>query len=163
MLKIDKEKLPIDRLRTELRARYDLLKGGKSSKSSDTVFFPSRTKRGISRRRRKNAEMSAELRKRTGEGTRRDSNGQGSSSGVGGSNVAPSGKQGGPTRGNNCKEAGHKCFKCSKRICSVCHETGHDPNSCPQIVKEDANLVIYDGDRLSPGHELDGMCEYLQS
>ena len=28
---------------------------------------------------------------------------------------------------------------------------------------EDANLAIYDGDRLPSGDELDGMCEYLQS
>ena len=30
-------------------------------------------------------------------------------------------------------------------------------------MKEDANLAISDGDRLSSGDELDGMCEYLQS
>ena len=30
-------------------------------------------------------------------------------------------------------------------------------------MKEDANLTIYDGDRLSSGEELDGTCEYLQS
>ena len=30
-------------------------------------------------------------------------------------------------------------------------------------MKEDANLVISDGDRLSSGDETDGMCEYLQS
>ena len=93
---------------------------------------------------------------------RRDSSGQGSSSGSGGSNGAPSGKQGGPTRCNICKETGHKWFRCLKRICSVCRETGHDPNSCPQVVKEDANLAISDGDRLSTGDGLDGMCEYLQ-
>ena len=89
---------------------------------------------------------------------RRNSNGQGSSNGAGGSNGAPPGKQGGPTRCNICKG-----FKCPKWICSVCRETGHDPNSCSEVVKEDANLAIYDGDRLSTGDELDGMCEYLQS
>ena len=93
----------------------------------------------------------------------RDSNGQGSSSGAGGSNGALSGKQGGPTRCNICKEAEHKWFKCPKRICSVCRETRHDPNSCSQVVKEDANIVIYDGDRLSSRDELNDMCEYLQS
>ena len=30
-------------------------------------------------------------------------------------------------------------------------------------MKEDANLAISDGDRLSSGDELDGMCKYLQS
>ena len=89
-------------------------------------------------------------------------NGQGSSRGAGGSNGAPFGKQGGPTR-CICKEMGHKWFKSPKRICSVCRKTGHDPNSCPQVVKEDANLTISDGDRLSTGDELDGMCEYLPS
>ena len=47
-----REKLTIDRLRTELRARYDLLKEGKSSKTSDTAFLASGTKPGNSRRRR---------------------------------------------------------------------------------------------------------------
>ena len=51
----------------------------------------------------------------------------------------------------------------SGSICSVCREIGHDPNSCPQVVKEDANLAISDRDRLSTGDELDGMCEYLPS
>ena len=94
---------------------------------------------------------------------RRDSNGQGSSSGASGSNGGPSGKQGGPTRCNICKEAGHKWFKYPNWICSIYRETGHDLNSCPQVVKEDANLAISDGDKLSTGDELDGMCEYLQS
>ena len=61
----------------------------------------------------------------------RDSNGQGSSSGAGGSNGALSGKQDGPTRCNTCKETGHMWFKCVKRICSVYRETDHDLNSCP--------------------------------
>ena len=39
---------------------------------------------------------------------RTDSNGQGSISGAVGSFGAPSGKQGGPTRCNICKETGHK-------------------------------------------------------
>ena len=77
-------------------------------------------------------------------------------------NGNPSGKQGGPTRCNICKETGHKWFKCPKRIYSVCRETGHDPNSCPQVLKEDSILAISDGERLSSGDALDGMCEYLQ-
>ena len=52
MVEREREKLTIDRLRTELRARYDLLKEGKSSKTSDTAFLVSGTKRGISGRRR---------------------------------------------------------------------------------------------------------------
>ena len=52
MLERKREKLTIDRLRTELRARYDLLKEGKSSKTSDAAFLASGTKRGKSRRRR---------------------------------------------------------------------------------------------------------------
>ena len=38
----------------------------------------------------------------------RDCNGQGSSSGAGGSNVAPSGQKSGPTRCSICKKTGHK-------------------------------------------------------
>ena len=34
---------------------------------------------------------------------------------------------------------------------------------CPQVVKEDDNLAISDGDRLSTGDELDGMRRYFQS
>ena len=163
MLEREREKLTIERLRTELRTRYDLLKEGKPSKTSDTAFLASGTKRGnIGRRREKCGKVSGN-KQEDGGATRKGSNGQGSSSGAGGSNGAPSGKQGGPTRCNICKETGHKWFKCPKRICSVCRETGHDLNSCPQVVKEDANLAISDGDRLSTGDKLDGMCEYLPS
>ena len=56
---------------------------------------------------------------------------------------------------------GAQVVQCPKRIGSVRRETGHDPNSCPQVVKEDANLAISGGDRLSTGDALDGMCEYL--
>ena len=52
MLERRREKLTIDQLRTELRARYDLLKEWKSSKTSDIAFLASGTKRGNSRRRR---------------------------------------------------------------------------------------------------------------
>ena len=38
ILEREREKLTIDRLRTKLRGRYDLLKEGKSSKTSDTVL-----------------------------------------------------------------------------------------------------------------------------
>ena len=130
MLEREREKLTIDRLRTELRARYDLSKEGKSS-LSDTAFLASGTKRGNSGRRREKGGIVSGNKQKNGGATRKDSNGQGSSSGAGGSNGAPSGKQGGPTRCNICKETGHKWFKCPKRICSVCRETGHDPNSCP--------------------------------
>ena len=50
-----------------------------------------------------------------------------------------------------------------KRICSVCRETDHDPNSRRQVAKEDARLAISDEDRLSIGDELDGIREYLQT
>ena len=125
----EREKLTIDRLRTELRARYDLFKEGKSSKTSDTAFLASGTKRGNSGRCREKCGNASGNKKKDGGTTRKASNGQGSSSGTGGSNGAPSGKQGGPTRCNICKETGHKWFKCPKRICSVYRETGHDPNS----------------------------------
>ena len=52
ILEREREKLTIDRLRTELRARYDLLKEGRSSKTPDTAFLASGTKRGNSGRRR---------------------------------------------------------------------------------------------------------------
>ena len=52
MLERKREKLTIDRLHTELRARCDLLKEGKSSKTSDTAFLASGKKPGNSRRRR---------------------------------------------------------------------------------------------------------------
>ena len=137
MLEREREKLTIDRLRTEVRARYGLLEERKSSKTSDTAFLASRTKRGNSRRRGKCGNVSGNKQKDGGP-TRKHSNGQGSSSGAGGSDGAPSGKQ-------------------PKRICSVCRETDHDLNSCPRVVKEDAKLAISDGDRLSTGDELDGM------
>ena len=44
MLERERKKLTIDRLRTKLRARYDLLKEGKSSKTSHTAFLASGTK-----------------------------------------------------------------------------------------------------------------------
>ena len=56
MLESEREKLTINRLRTELRVRYDLLKKGKSSKTSDTAFLASRTKRGNSGRHREKCE-----------------------------------------------------------------------------------------------------------
>ena len=163
MLERERQELTIDRLRTELRARYDLLKEGKSSKTSDTAFLASGTKRGNSGRRREECGNVSGNKQKDGGATRKDSNGQGSSSGAGGSNGAPSGKKVEPTHCNICKETRHKWSKCPKRICSVFREIGHDPNSCPQIVKEDANLTISDRDRLSTGDELDGMCEYLPS
>ena len=86
------------------------------------------------RRREKCGNVSGTKKKDRGA-IRRDSNGQGSSSCAGGSIVAPTGKQGGPTRCIISKETGHKLFKCSKRICSVCRETGHDTNFCTQVVK----------------------------
>ena len=52
MLVSERETLTVDRLGTELRALYDLLKEEKSSKSFDTAFLASGTKRGISGRRR---------------------------------------------------------------------------------------------------------------
>ena len=164
MLEREREKLIIDRLRTELRARYVLLKGGKSSKSTDIAFLGSGTKRGISGRRQEKCGNVSGIKKKDGRAMREDSNGQGSSRAAGGSNGATSGKRGGPTRCKICKETAHKWFKCPKRICSVCQEPGYDPNSWPQVVKEDdANLAITGGDRRSSGDELDGMCEYLQS
>ena len=83
MLERKREKLTIDRLRTELRARHDLLKEGKSSKTSETYFLASRTKRGNSgRRREKCGNVSGN--KQNDEGaTRKDINGHGSSSGCG--------------------------------------------------------------------------------
>ena len=106
MLEREKEKLTIDRLHTELWARYDLLKEGKSSKSSDTVFLSSGTKRGFSGRHREKCGNVSGTKKKDGGAMKRDSNGQGSSSGAGGSDGAPSWKQGGPTRCNICKETG---------------------------------------------------------
>ena len=52
MLEIKRVKLAIDRLRTELRARYDLFNEGKSSKTSDIAFLAPGTKPENSRRRR---------------------------------------------------------------------------------------------------------------
>ena len=63
MLEKGREKLTTDRLRTELWARYDLLKGGKSSKSSDTAFLLLKRSGELADAAGKNAEMSAEFRK----------------------------------------------------------------------------------------------------
>ena len=66
MLEREKEKLTIDRLRTELQARYDLLEEGKSSKTSYTAFFLLLERSGeIVDAAGKNAQVSAVLRKRT--------------------------------------------------------------------------------------------------
>ena len=154
MLEREREKITIDRLRTGLRARYDFLKEGKSLKTSDTAFLAPGTKRGNSGHRREKCRNVSGNKQKDEGATRKNTYGEGSSSGAGGSNGALSGKQGGPTRCNIWKETGHKWFKCPKRICSVCRETSHDPTSCPQVVKEDANLAISDGDRLSTGDEL---------
>ena len=98
MLEREREKLTIDRLlRTELRARHDLFKEEKSSKTSDTAFLASGPKRGISGRRREKCGNVSGTKKKNGGAMRRDSNGQGSISGAVGRNGAPSGKQGGPT------------------------------------------------------------------
>ena len=86
MLERDREKLTIDRLRTELRVRYDLLKEGKSSKMSDIAFLASGTKRGNRGCRREKCGNVSGTNKKDGGAMRRDSNGQGSSSGAGGSN-----------------------------------------------------------------------------
>ena len=64
MLEREREQLTIDWLRTELRARYDVLKEGKQSKTSDTAFLASGTKRGNVAG--KNAEISAVINKKTG-------------------------------------------------------------------------------------------------
>ena len=92
MLEREREKLTIDRLRTELRTRYDLLKEGKSPKTSDTAFLASGTKGGNSGRRREKCGNVSGNKHKDGGAKRKDSNGQGSSSGAGGSNGAPSGK-----------------------------------------------------------------------
>ena len=113
MLEREREKLTIDRLRTELRPRYDLLKEGKSSKTFDIAFLTSGTKRGNSGRHREKCGDVSGNKQNDGGATRKDSNGQGSSSGASGSNGAPSRKEGGPTRCNICKEMGHKWFKVS--------------------------------------------------
>ena len=80
MLEREREKLTIDRLRSELRARYDLLKEEKSSKSSDTAFLASGMKRGISGRRREKCGNVSGTKKKDGAAMRRGSNGQGSQS-----------------------------------------------------------------------------------
>ena len=68
-----------------------------------------------------------------------------------------------PHVATSARRRGTSSSSAPKRICCVCRETGHDPNSCPQVVKEDANLAMSDGGRLSTGDELDVMCEYIQS
>ena len=51
----------------------------------------------------------------------------------------------------------------SKRVCSIYREMGRDPNTCPKVVEEDANLALSGGDQLSSENQLDGICEYTQS
>ena len=70
-----RKKLTIYRVRTELWARYDLLKEGKSSKSFDTAFLSSKTKRGISGRHRKKYGNVSGIKKKDGGAMCRDSNG----------------------------------------------------------------------------------------
>ena len=158
ILKRERKKLTIERPRTELWARYDLLKRETSLRSCDTVFLAFGTKRGIRRRRRGKYGNVSRNKKKDGRAIRGDNIGKS----AGDSNGAPSGKQGGLTRCNICRETRHKWFKFPSWIRSVCLETDHDPNSCPQVVKKHANLAMSDEDRLSPGDEMEGMCEYLQ-
>ena len=92
ILEREREKLTIDRLlRTVLRARHDLLKEEKSSKTSDTVFLAFGPKRGISERRREKCGNVTGTKKKNGGAMMRDSNVQCSISGAVGSNGAPSG------------------------------------------------------------------------
>ena len=66
MLERGREKLTIDRLRTALRARYDLLKQGNSSKSSDTAFLILERSGEIADAAEKNAVMSPAVNKKMG-------------------------------------------------------------------------------------------------
>jgi len=55
---------------------------------------------------------------------------------------------------------GHEWYKCSKRVCSICRETGHDPITCPNVVEKNANLVLSEIDKLDGICE-DAQCEYV--
>ena len=101
MLERERETLTIDRLRTELRAQYDLQKGGKplKSKSSESAFLTSESRRGNSKRHGKPKKD----RGTSDSDTRR---GQGASSDKS-SGGKPSSKSGG-AKCRICKETGHK-------------------------------------------------------
>ena len=71
MLEREREKLTIDRLRTELRARYGLSKERKSSKTSDTAFLASGTKWGNSGRRREKCGNVSGNKQKDGGATRK--------------------------------------------------------------------------------------------
>ena len=148
MLERKREKLTIDRLRTELRARYDLLKEDKSRKRPTLMFLLLEQSGETVDTADKNAEMSAVINKRAGE-LWKNSNGQDSSSGAGGSNGAQFREARWTHTLQHLQGDGAQVVQIPKRICSVVRDTGHDRNSCPQVVKEDANLAISDGDRLT--------------
>ena len=132
MLERDREKLTIDRLRTELRAQYDLQKRGMSSKprSSDSAFLSSESRRGNSKR----SGTPKKDRKAKNSDTRRAQDGNLDKA----ISIETSSKSGGAKY-------------------SMYLETGHDPNICPKVVEEDANLALSESD------QLDGICEYAQS
>ena len=48
-------------------------------------------------------------------------------------------------------------------ICSVCRETGHNPNNYPKIMDEDADLTISASNIILSGDHMEGMCEYDES
>ena len=49
----------------------------------------------------------------------------------------------------------------SKRVCSIYREMGRDPNTCPKVVEEDANLALSGGGQLSPEDQLDEITSTL--
>lgn len=51
-------------------------------------------------------------------------------------------------------------YKCSKRVYSICHETEHDPNTWPEVVEEDGNLALSEGDQRTLGDQFDAIFEY---
>ena len=144
MLEREREKLTIDRLRTELHSHYDLQKGGQPSKSrsSDSASLTSESRRGNSKR---NGKLRKKNRGTNDSDSRRGQ--KGSSDNGGGGEV--SSKSGG-VKCSICKETGHKWTKCSKQNLPG---DGARPNTCPKIVEEDENLAHSESD------QLDGICE----
>ena len=126
----EKEPLTIDRLMSELLARFDLSRKVKS-RSCVTALVASGS-------RREKSERVGAKHKVMGK---KQSSSRGDNSA---DSATRSGKEGRKVSCSICKETGHKWFKCSQRVCSICRETGHDPHKCPKMKKEDANLAISD-------------------
>lgn len=118
ILEREREKLTIDRLRTEVRAQYDLQKGWK-------IVILKVVRQHLSYVW--NEEM------QTGRQTKEKKDGEPTTWTLAVIKAAAMRRHpnsGGSSRCTICEDLGHKWYKCSKLFWSIWRETGHDSNTC---------------------------------